>query len=65
MRLVEGLLQDVPVMYNAVVREVRYSPTGVAVSTGDATYNGEPAASLFVKTPSAASWARFWARFWA
>ncbi len=44
-RLVEAMLTDIPVMYDAVVREVQYGPQGVTVTTQDTSIKGATAAT--------------------
>lgn len=42
MRLAAALAQDIPVMYNNVVKRVRYCASGVEVDTEGFTYAGMP-----------------------
>lgn len=39
-QLVEGLLKDVPICYNAVVQDITYDANGVTVTTQDCSIQG-------------------------
>ena len=45
-RLVAGMAEGLPIIYNSVVQEVEYSDSKVRVSTASTSYEGESAALL-------------------
>ena len=45
-RLVAGMAEGLPIVYNSVVQEIEYSDSRVRVSTASTSYEGESAALL-------------------
>ena len=52
-RLVAGMAEGLPIIYNSVVQEVEYSDSKVRVSTASTSYEGESAAFLELGNPRA------------
>lgn len=46
LRLVKALAQGLPILYNHVVKEVKYEQTGVSVTAGNTVIKGDTSGQL-------------------